>query len=122
MTRLAPASSVRERTRRERESGSRARGTRRRRPARDATAAAAASGPVVVALLVRMVGMGRRTARATELGATLETAYAALLLTVPLALHRPHPSSAGPELGWLAAIVFTAGSGALAGMVYVSLA
>src|SRR3989454_6340946 len=41
MTRLAPASSVRERTRRERESGSRARGTRRRRPARDATAAAA---------------------------------------------------------------------------------
>src|SRR5438445_11002304 len=69
-----------------------------------------------------MVGMRRRTARATELGATLETACAALLLTVPLALHRPHPSSAGPELGWLAAIVFTAGSGALAGMVYVSLA
>ena len=85
-------------------------------------AIAAASGPVVVALLVPMVGMGRRTARATELGATLETACAALLLTVPLALHRPHPSSAGPELGWLAAIVFTAGSGALAGMVYVSLA
>ena len=58
-------------------------------------AIAAASGPVVVALLTRMVGIGRRTARATELGATLETAYAALLLTVPLALHRPHPSSAG---------------------------
>jgi hypothetical protein len=87
-------------------------------------AIAAASGPVVVALVARITGVGRRAARTAARWATLETAYAALLLTIPLALHRPRAPASGssPVLEWLSAIVFTAGSGALAGMVYVSLA
>src|SRR5207245_1862768 len=79
-------------------------------------AIAAASGPAVVSLVARITGVGRRAARTAARWATLETAYAALLVTIPLALHRPRAPGSGssPALDWLSAIVFTAGSGALA--------
>ena len=80
-----------------------------RLPAVLALAAVAAAGAVPA---------GRHGAR-DALTATLEIACAALALTVPLALHR---SAGNPQLGWAAWIVFAAGSGALAGMVFLSVA
>jgi len=84
-------------------------------------AIAAASGPGAVALAARAAGIGRRAARAVALAATLETACAAVALTVPLALHRPHQPAGTAALGWLAWIVLAGGSGALIGMVFLSL-
>ena len=75
-------------------------------------AVAAASGPGAVTLVARAVGIRRSVTRAFSLAAALETACGALAFTVPLALHGPHP------LAWL---VFAVGSGALVGMVFLSL-
>ena len=76
---------------------------------------AAASGPGVVALVVRAVGIPSRAARAIALAAMLETACAVLAMTVPFALHRP----GGAALAWLAWAVLAAGSGALVGLTFV---
>ena len=84
-------------------------------------AVAAASGPGVVALVARAAGIRPRIARIFALAAALETAAGALLVTVPFALHRPHGATAGAELGWLAWLVFAVGSGALVGMVFLSI-
>src|SRR5437870_1752880 len=130
MRRLAPASSVRERSRRERKSGSRARGTGRDRPARDAAAAhpvasrgavAAVAGPGAVTLVARAAGITQRATRALSLAAALETACGALAFTVPLALHRSPQSAGRVGLEWLAWLVVAVGSGALVGMVFLSL-
>ena len=75
-------------------------------------AVAAASGPGAVTLVARAVGIRQSVTRAFSLAAALETACGALAFTVPLALHGPHP------LAWL---VFAVGSGALVGMVFLSL-
>jgi len=65
-----------------------------------------------VTLVARAVGIRQSVTRAFSLAAALETACGALAFTVPLALHGPHP------LAWL---VFAVGSGALVGMVFLSL-
>src|SRR5438128_2519106 len=75
-------------------------------------AVAAASGPGAVTLVARAVGIRQSGTRAFSLAAALETAGGALAFTLPLALHGPHP------LAWL---VFAVGSGALVGMVFLSL-
>src|SRR5438128_945510 len=75
-------------------------------------AVAAASGPGSVTLVARAVGIRQSGTRAFSLAAALETAGGALAFTLPLALHGPHP------LAWL---VFAVGSGALVGMVFLSL-
>jgi hypothetical protein len=85
-------------------------------------AVAAASGPGAVALVARAVHVRGSGARAVRRAATLETACGALALTIPLALHRPHPLGGNVEVGWLAWLVFAVGSGALVGMVFLSLA
>src|SRR2546422_182298 len=149
MRRLAPASSVRERSRRERESGSRARGTGRDRPARDAAAAHPVAprdqprpgsrgrrSPRIAgcragtgdrpeqstrAVVARAVGIRKRVTRAFSWAAALETACGALAFTLPLALHRAHEVVGRVGLGWLAWLVFAVGSGALVGMVFLSL-
>ena len=75
-------------------------------------AVAAASGPGAVTLVARAVGIRQSVTRALSLAAALETACGALAFTLPLALHGPH------QLAWL---VFAVGSGALVGMVFLSL-
>lgn len=84
-------------------------------------AAAAAAGPGAVLLVARLAGIRPRAARAVARVALLEAGYAALALSVPLALHRAHATAESAELGWLAWLVFTAGSGALIGLVFQSL-
>jgi hypothetical protein len=84
-------------------------------------AAAAAAGPGAVLLVARLAGIQARRARVAARVALLEAGYAALALTVPLALHRAHAASESAELGWVAWLVFTAGSAALIGLVFQSL-
>ncbi len=84
-------------------------------------AVAAASGPRAVTLVARSVGLHHSATRALSLAAALETACGALVFTLPLALHRPHQLAGRVELGWLAWLVFAVGSGALVGMVFLSL-
>ncbi len=85
-------------------------------------AVAAASGPGAVALAARAVGIRKSVAHVFAVAAAIETACGALAMTVPLALHRPHHPAGSPEFGWLYWIVFAMGSGALVGMVFLSLA
>jgi len=84
-------------------------------------AAAAAAGPGAVVLVARIGGVRPRVARAVARVALIEAGCAALALTVPLALHRAHASTESAELGWVAWLVFTTGSGALLGLVFRSL-
>jgi len=84
-------------------------------------AVAAASGPGAVTLVARAVGIRKSVSRAFSLAAALETACGALAFTLPLALHRAHPLGGNAGLGWLAWLVFAAGSGALVGMVFLAL-
>ncbi len=84
-------------------------------------AIAAASGPGAVALAARAAGIGRSAAHAVALAATLETACAAVALTIPLALHRAHQPAGSAALGWLAWIVLATGSGVLVCTVFLSL-
>jgi len=83
-------------------------------------AVAAASGPGAVTLVARAVGIRTSVTRAFSLAAALETVCAALAFTLPLALHRTHQLVAW-ELTWLAWLVFAVGSGALVGIVFLSL-
>ena len=84
-------------------------------------AVAAVSGPEVVTLVARVAGVRKSAARAFSLAAALETAGGALAFTLPLALHRPYQSAGRVGLDWLAWLVFAVGSGALVGMVFLSL-
>jgi len=84
-------------------------------------AAAAAAGPGAAVLVARIGGVRSRVARAVARVALIEAGCAALALTVPLALHRAHASTESAELGWVAWLVFTTGSGALLGLVFRSL-
>jgi hypothetical protein len=84
-------------------------------------AVAAASGPGAVTLVARAVGIRKSVTRAFSLAAALETACGALAFTLPLALQRAHPVLGRVALGWLAWLVFAVGSGALVGMVFLSL-
>ena len=84
-------------------------------------AAAAAAGPGAAVLVARIGGVRSRVARAVARVALIEAGCAALALTVPLALHRAHTSTESAELGWVAWLVFTTGSGALLGLVFRSL-
>jgi len=85
-------------------------------------AVAAVSGPGSVALAARAAGIRKSAARLFAVAAALETACGALVMTVPLALHRPYQPAGSAELGWLYWIVFAVGSGALVGMLFLSLA
>src|SRR5437899_12234130 len=82
---------------------------------------AAASGPGAVTLVARAVGIRKSVSRAFSLAAALETACGALAFTLLLALHRAHPLGGNAGLGWLAWLVFAAGSGALVGTVFLAL-
>ncbi len=84
-------------------------------------AVAAVSGPEVVTLVARVGRVRKSAARAFSLAAALETAGGALAFTLPLALHRPYQSAGRVGLDWLAWLVFAVGSGALVGMVFLSL-
>jgi len=93
-----------------------------RRPAVLTLAAvAAASGPGAVARVARAMGIRKSVAHMLALAATLETACGALAMTVPLALHGPHPPGGSAVLGWLSWIVFAAASGTLVGLVFLAL-
>src|SRR3989442_12398855 len=48
------------------------------------------------------------------------TACGAVVMIVPLALHRSQLGAGNPELGWVSWIVFAAGSGVLVGLVFLS--
>jgi len=84
-------------------------------------AVAAVSGSAAVTSVAQGLGIRRAGTRVFARVAALETACGALALTVPLALHRPHAPAGHPELGWLYWIVFAVGSGALVGLVFLSL-
>jgi len=83
-------------------------------------AVAAVSGPRAVTAVARAVGLGKSAARALERAAALETACGAVVMIVPLALHRSQLGAGNPELGWASWIVFAAGSGVLVGLVFLS--
>lgn len=84
-------------------------------------AVAAVSGPGAVRLAAQVLGIRRGVARLFARVAALETVYGALAMTVPLALLRPHGPARHPELGWLSWMVLAVGSGALVGLVFLSL-
>ena len=84
-------------------------------------AVAVVSGPSAVALAARAVAVPPRTMRAFTLAAAIETAFGAVAFTITLALfHRREPNG-GVELGRVAWLVLTLGSGVLIGMVFLSL-
>jgi len=83
-------------------------------------AVAAVSGPRAVTAVARAVGLGKSASRALERAAALETACGAVVMIVPLALHRSQLGAGNPELGWVSWIVFAAGSGVLVGLVFLS--
>jgi len=83
-------------------------------------AVAAVSGPRAVTAVAQAVGMRRSASRALERAAALETACGAVVMIVPLALHRSQLGAGNPELGWVSWIVFAAGSGVLVGLVFLS--
>jgi hypothetical protein len=84
-------------------------------------AVAAASGPGTVTLVARTVGIRNNVTRAFSSAAALQTACGLLAFTLPLALHHAHESVGRVALGWLASLGFVVGSGALVGMVFLSL-
>ncbi|OLC01996.1 MAG: hypothetical protein AUH45_09880 [Gemmatimonadetes bacterium 13_1_40CM_69_22] len=83
-------------------------------------AVAAVSGPRAVTAVARAVGLRKSASRALERAAALETACGAVVMIVPLALHRSQLGAGNPELGWVSWIVFAAGSGVLVGLVFLS--
>jgi len=83
-------------------------------------AVAAVSGPRAVTAVAQAVGLRKSASRAFERAAALETACGAVVMIVPLALHRSQLGAGNPELGWVSWIVFAAGSGVLVGLVFLS--
>jgi len=84
-------------------------------------ALAAASGTGVVALAARLVGITGPRARAFTHVAMLETAGAALALSVALALHRAHPPAGSAALGWLTWSAAVVAAGGLMGFLFLAL-
>jgi hypothetical protein len=84
-------------------------------------AVAAVSAPAVVTALARATGVRPRVVRVLRRAAALETAWGVLAMTVPLALARPRLAAGNVALGWLSAVVFAIGSGALVGLVFLGL-
>ncbi|HKW41400.1 MAG TPA: hypothetical protein VJN39_09125 [Gemmatimonadales bacterium] len=85
-------------------------------------AAGAVASPGAVARVARTSGVPPHLIRPLSLAATLETAIGALLITLPLALHRSPtlvPRAALPWLWWLA---LAGAGGALAAAVFLALA
>src|SRR3989442_295469 len=76
-------------------------------------AVAIVSGPVT--------GARRSVARAASLAAALETALGALAMTLGLAIYHPHLPAGGVALGWFSWLALALGSGALVGMLFLSL-
>ncbi|HYL54220.1 MAG TPA: cation:proton antiporter [Gemmatimonadales bacterium] len=76
-------------------------------------AVAAASGPGVVALLLRARGIAPRAARPIIRAALLETVCAVLVMTVPIGLERR-----GTALSWVVWATLAIGTGALSGTVF----
>lgn len=74
-------------------------------------AVAATAGPGAIAHLARAPGLARHGERAFVRTATLETAIGALVLSLPLALHRQHQPLGNPVLGWLLWIGLTVAIG-----------
>jgi hypothetical protein len=85
-------------------------------------ALAAASGAGIVALAARLVGVRGPRRRAFTRAATLETAGAAVALSVALALHRAHQPSGSAALGWLVWCAAVVAAGGLAGLLFLTLA
>jgi hypothetical protein len=85
-------------------------------------AAAAVSGPGVVALVARSVGVRRVLAHAAGLAAALDTAFGALGFTVALALYHPAQPVLGSVLAWYEWAFLAVGSGVLAGVLFLWLA
>ena len=82
---------------------------------------AAISGPGAVALVARAAGLPRRPARRLVRTATLQTAFGALAIAIPLAL-RGVPAPAGrTALDVASWVVLLLGGGALVGLVFLSL-
>ena len=77
-------------------------------------AVAAASGPGVVALLLRAAGVAPRAARPIIRAALLETVGAVLVMTVPLGLARR-----GTPVAWAVWVTLAIGTGALGGTVFL---
>ncbi len=84
-------------------------------------AVAAVSGPGAVALVARHVGVRRSAARALGLAAELDTAFGALAFTLALAVYHPRQPVGRAALGWFTWVALAIGSGALVGMVFLSL-
>jgi hypothetical protein len=84
-------------------------------------AVAATSGPGAVALVAQALGVRRGVANAFGLAAALETAWGALALTLALAVHHPRGPAGGVALGWFSWLALALGSGALVGMLFLSL-
>lgn len=84
-------------------------------------AVGAVSGPEAVTLVARTLGIRRSVAQVFGLAAALETACGALLMTVLFALYRPHALAGHSDLGWAYWIAFAIGSGALVGLLFLSL-
>lgn len=74
-------------------------------------AVAATAGPGAVAHRARAAGLARRAERAFVRTATLQTAIGAVVLSLPLALHRQHQPLGNPVLGWLLWIGLTVAMG-----------
>src|SRR3989442_1135622 len=83
-------------------------------------AVAAVSEPRAVTSVAQAVGLRKSASRAFERAAALETACGAVVMIVPLALHRSQLGAGNRELGWVSWIVFAAGSGVLVGLVFLS--
>ncbi len=82
-------------------------------------AVAAASGPGVVALLLRAAGIAPRAARPIIRAALLETVCAVLVMTVPLGLER---RGGGTALAWVVWVALAIGTGTLGGTAFLWLA
>lgn len=85
-------------------------------------AVAAMSGPGAVALVAHAVGIRRVVARALALAAALDTAFGALAFTIALALYHPRDPVGGTVLGWHTWLALALASGAVVGMLFLSLA
>ena len=82
---------------------------------------AVASGPGAVALAARALGVRRSVAREFALGATLETAWAVLAVTLALTISPLRGPASGATHGWFPWLALTLGSATLVGMLFVSL-
>jgi hypothetical protein len=84
-------------------------------------AVAVVSGPGAVALVARAAGGRRVIAHAFGLAAALDALFGALAFTLALALYHPRQPVGGVALGFVTWLAIALGSGALTGMLFLSL-